>query len=283
MRTATSIEQFKAFLSAYPRLFVLTGAGISTGSGIPEYRDENGAWKRPPPVQYRDFVDRPHTRQRYWARSLVGWRWFRRASPNRCHHALAAWESSGRISQLVTQNVDRLHQTAGTQRVIDLHGRLDQVICLDCAARFEREPLQVELLERNPEFADMTADIGPDGDAYLERADFSTFDVPDCPLCGGLLKPDVVFFGETVPKTRLVQAIDALHQADALLVVGSSLMVYSGFRFCRLADERDMPIVAITPGVTRADSMLRLKLNARFEEVLDALDHESPYDLTLQP
>ena len=283
MRATTPIEQFKDFLSANPRLFVLTGAGISTGSGIPEYRDENGAWKRPPPVQFRDFVDRPHVRQRYWARSLIGWPWFRQAEPNQCHHSLSAWESAGAISHLVTQNVDRLHQSAGSRHVIDLHGRLDRVICLECAASFERAPLQAELIQRNPKFADLTADIAPDGDAYLEQTDFSDFDIPDCPTCGGVLKPDVVFFGETIPKARLARAIDALHQADALLVIGSSLMVYSGFRFCRLADERKMPIAAITPGVTRADALLQLKLSARFEDVLAALGNDLPQSLAPQP
>lgn len=271
MRAATPIEQLEAFLSTYPRLFVLTGAGISTGSGIPEYRDENGDWKRPPPVQYRDFVDRLHVRQRYWARSLVGWRWFREAQPNACHIALAQWEANGMVSQLVTQNVDRLHQAAGSQAVIDLHGRLDRIICLDCASRFERDPLQAELLERNPAFSKLSADVAPDGDAYLEHSDFSRFAVPDCPACGGILKPDVVFFGETIPKSRVEQAVDALYDTGALLVIGSSLMVYSGFRFCRLADERGIPIAAITPGVTRADSLLQLKLSTRFEDVIDGL------------
>ena len=276
MRAATPIERFKTFLGKHPRLFVLTGAGISTGSGIPEYRDENGDWKRPAPVQYRDFVNRLHVRQRYWARSLVGWPWFREARPNPCHLALAQWEINGMVSQLVTQNVDRLHQAAGSRTVIDLHGRLDQIICLDCASRFERDPFQNELLERNPDFAELSADIAPDGDAYLEQVDFSRFSVPACPTCGGMLKPDVVFFGETIPRSRVDQAIAALYETDALLVIGSSLMVYSGFRFCRLADEKDIPIVAITPGVTRADSLLQLKLGTRFEDVIDALGDAPP-------
>ena len=265
------IQQLQAFLQTHPHLFVLTGAGISTASGIPDYRDDNGDWKRPAPVQYRDFVDQPVTRRRYWARSLVGWPWFRRARPNLCHQTLANWESAGRISQLVTQNVDRLHQGAGSREVIDLHGRLDRVICLDCRALSDRAALQEELLAANPEFAALGAEIAPDGDAYLEHADYRDFLVPDCPHCGGILKPDVVFFGETIPRERVDRSISALLDSDALLVIGSSLMVYSGFRFCRLAAEHGIPIAAINPGRTRADELIDLKLTERFENVIPAL------------
>ncbi|WP_078118774.1 NAD-dependent protein deacetylase [Thiosocius teredinicola] len=266
-----AIDELRAFLERHPRLFALTGAGVSTGSGIPEYRDERGEWKRPAPVQYQDFVKREHTRQRYWARSLVGWRWFTRAEPNSCHYTLADWEHSGRIEQLVTQNVDRLHQRAGSQAVIDLHGRLDRITCLDCGTRIERDGFQQQLIDDNPEFAERTADIAPDGDAYLENVDFSRFRVPPCPACGGMLKPDVVFFGETIPKARVDAAVAALHRADALLVIGSSLMVYSGFRFCRIAAENDIPIAAINPGRTRADDLISVKVERRFEDALPYL------------
>lgn len=271
MDLASASDILAEFLQAHPRLFVLTGAGISTGSGIPDYRDHNGDWKRPAPVQFRDFVERAPTRQRYWARSLVGWRWFRQAEPNRCHLTLADWERDGRIGQLVTQNVDRLHQRAGSRRVIDLHGRLDEVICLDCGQRTGREALQTRLADMNPAFVDRSARMAPDGDADLDDAEVSTLRVPDCPSCGGLLKPDVVFFGEAVPRTRVERSLDALRDADALLVVGSSLMVYSGFRYCRLADELGIPQVAINPGRTRADELFRFKINARFEDVIEAL------------
>lgn len=271
MPAPTPIQQLQTFLKAHPRLFVLTGAGISTASGIPDYRDENGDWKRPAPVQYRDFVNQARTRQRYWARSLVGWPWFQGATPNLCHETLASWESAGLTSQLVTQNVDRLHQRAGSQQVIDLHGRLDKIICLDCRALSDRTEMQEKLLADNPEFAAMTADIAPDGDAYLEHADFSHFRVPGCPHCGGILKPDVVFFGEMIPRERVDRAIKALLDSDALLVIGSSLMVYSGFRFCRLAAEHGIPIAAINPGRTRADELIGLKLAQRFEDVIPAL------------
>jgi NAD-dependent SIR2 family protein deacetylase len=271
MSPAATLDQLIVFLEAHPKLFVLTGAGISTGSGIPDYRDARGKWKRPPPVQYRDFVGRRSARQRYWARSLVGWPAFRRASPNACHRALAGWESVGRIGHLVTQNVDRLHQAAGSRQVTDLHGRLDRVICLGCGGNRHRDWLQETLVELNPTLARMSAEIAPDGDAYLPDDDCRILRVPDCPRCGGILKPDVVFFGETIPRPRVEQAIAALLAADALLVVGSTLMVYSGFRFCRLAAEHGIPSAAINAGRTRADSLLDLKLTGRFEEVLDDL------------
>ncbi len=270
--TAHAIDRLSDFLGAHPRLFVLTGAGISTGSGIPDYRDANGDWKRPAPVQFQDFVSRHATRQRYWARSLVGWPWFQRATPNRCHTTLANWEQDGMVTQLVTQNVDRLHQRAGSQRVVDLHGRLDRVKCLDCDTRLPRQHLQDWLAERNPDFVERAAAIGPDGDATLENEDVSELIVPTCPTCQGTLKPDVVFFGEAIPRPRVESTLNALRQADALLVIGSSLMVYSGFRYCRLAAEWGLPQIAINPGRTRADDLFRFKLNASFEEVIDGLD-----------
>lgn len=267
-----SLSAFERFLTRHQRLFVLTGAGISTGSGIPAYRDENGDWKRPAPVQYRDFVRLHRVRQRYWARSLIGWPWFDRAHPNACHQTLTSWERDGRIAQLVTQNVDRLHQAAGSRRVIDLHGRLDRIVCLDCGRRTPRGPFQTLLRARNPGFAALSASIGPDGDAYLDDQPFEDVAVPSCDRCGGRLKPDVVFFGETIPRATVDRAVTALHRADALVVIGSSLMVYSGYRFCRLAAEQGIPIAAISPGRTRADALLTLKIAARFEDVIDALD-----------
>jgi NAD-dependent SIR2 family protein deacetylase len=276
MPVSERIDQLQAFLKAHPRLFVLTGAGISTGSGIPDYRDDNGDWKRPAPVQYRDFVSQPATRRRYWARSLVGWPWFQRAQPNLCHQTLAGWETSGLISQLVTQNVDRLHQGAGSRQVIDLHGRLDRIICLNCGDRSDRESMQAELSARNPSFAGLGAEMAPDGDAYIEEADFQDFEVPACEGCGGMLKPDVVFFGETIPRERVDRAVAALLGSDALLVIGSSLMVYSGFRFCRLAAKHRIPIAAINPGRTRADDLINLKLAERFEDVIPTLQEFGP-------
>jgi len=265
------LEELTTFLERHPRLFVLTGAGCSTESGIPDYRDAQGAWKRKPPVTYQAFMNDPGVRHRYWARSFIGWRWFRRARPNGAHEALARLEREGRVEKLVTQNVDRLHQTAGSQDVIDLHGRMDRMVCMTCGECVARQPFQLQLLERNPSWAHLDADAAPDGDADLEGHDFSAFDVPGCERCGGLLKPDVVFFGEKVPADRVTESMAALERADAMLVVGSSLMVYSGFRFALAAAKLGKPIVAINLGRTRADDLLALKVSWSCAEALAAV------------
>ena len=266
-----ALAQLAAFVTRPRRLFVLTGAGCSTASGIPDYRDRNGDWKRQPPINYQAFVGGEYARQRYWARSLLGWPAFARARPNAVHIALARLETAGFIHQLVTQNVDGLHQQAGSRRVIDLHGRLDAVDCLACGHRQARATFQAALERNNPAFVAQVATLGPDGDADLEQADFGAFRVPGCPRCGGLLKPAVVFFGETVPKARVERASQRLAEADALLVVGSSLMVFSGYRFCRQAAERQQAIVAINRGHTRADALLTLKIDADCAAVLNGL------------
>ena len=203
------------FVALHPRLFVLTGASCSTDSGIPDYRDASGGWKRPQPVTYQAFVGDAATRQRYWARSLVGWRRFGRAQPNATHHALARLERQGKLALLLTQNVDRLHQAAGSENVVDLHGRLDQVRCLVCERRLARTDFQSELLRLNPAWADLDAADAPDGDADLDGRDFSRFNVPPCPHCAGMLKPDVVFFGENVPRERVDAGMQALHDLPA--------------------------------------------------------------------
>jgi NAD-dependent SIR2 family protein deacetylase len=248
------------FIEQSARLFVLTGAGCSTDSGIPDYRDADGGWKRAQPATFQAFMLDPLTRQRYWARSLVGWRRLRRASPNDAHRALARLEQQGRVELLVTQNVDRLHQAAGSTGVVDLHGRIDQVRCMACERRVPREDVQHELLRRNPAWAELDARAAPDGDADLDALDFSGFDVPSCAHCGGLLKPDVVFFGENVPKDRVATAMLHLQQSDAMLVVGSSLMVYSGYRFAQAAAHAGKPVAAVNLGRTRADELLMLKV-----------------------
>jgi NAD-dependent SIR2 family protein deacetylase len=249
-----------AFIDAHPRLFVLSGAGCSTGSGIPDYRDLDGGWKRRPPVTLQAFTGEAKTRSRYWARSLVGWRRFGRARPNGTHASLAALEADGRVEVLLTQNVDGLHQTAGSRNVIDLHGRLDTVRCLACEARTPREVFQRELEALNPDWLVLDALDAPDGDADLEGLDFASFRVPDCAACGGLLKPDVVFFGENVPRDRVERASAHLAAADAMLIVGSSLMVFSGYRFAREAARLGKPIAAVNLGRTRADDLLSLKI-----------------------
>jgi NAD-dependent SIR2 family protein deacetylase len=259
------------FVARHPRLFVLTGAGCSTGSGIPDYRDADGEWKRGRPVMLQDFLANEHTRQRYWARSLVGWRRMSAAQPNAAHRSLASLELKGRISQLVTQNVDGLHQAAGSRHVIDLHGRIDVVRCMGCEQRVPREQLQSELLRRNADFAVLDALEAPDGDADLDSVSFAAFDVPACDACGGLLKPDVVFFGESVPRERVRSAMAALEQADAMLIVGSSLMVYSGYRFAKAMAQAGNPIAAVNLGRTRADDLLTLKVADRCADALSFL------------
>ena len=260
-------DRLAVFLNRYPRLFVLTGAGLSTDSGIPDYRDSAGAWKRRPPVQHQDFMTLPDVRQRYWARSLVGWPLLRDAQPNNAHRYLAELEQRNYIAQVVTQNVDRLHQRAGSQQVIDLHGRADEVLCMSCGERETRSQVHERNWQLNPDFQHFTASVAPDGDADLEL-DFSNFRTADCLCCGGILKPDVVFFGANVPVPIRATAEAALQESDAMLVVGSSLMVYSGFRFCRQAAEWGMPMATLNIGHTRADHLVDLKLNARITETL---------------
>ena len=268
-------DSLRQFIDRHQRLFVLTGAGCSTDSGIPDYRGSNGEWKRAPPVMFRNFMADPLTRSRYWARSLLGWPRFHAAKPNTTHHALAVLERRGRIELLATQNVDRLHHDAGSHDVIDLHGRLDWVRCMSCPHRLPREQLQLQLRELNPQWLDLNAAtapaMAPDGDADLESVDFSSFNVPACDQCGGTLKPDVVFFGESVPPERVVRCLHGVRQADATLVVGSSLMVYSGYRFVQAACDAGKPIAAINLGVTRADDVLSLKINQSCAEALSYL------------
>ena len=265
------IDALSHFIERHPRLFVLTGAGCSTDSGIPDYRDSAGEWKRRPPIRYQEFVGNEHARKRYWARSLAGFRRMRLARPNDAHHALATLERRERIVQLVTQNVDGLHHAAGSEKVIDLHGRIDTVRCLGCGQRTSRDELQRELERRNPSFAALDAVEAPDGDADLEGVAFETFDVPACDACGGLLKPDVVFFGENVPVERVQRAMAPIASSDAMLVVGSSLMIYSGYRFVTAAADAGKPIAAINLGRTRADDLLALKVEDRCANALRVL------------
>ncbi len=269
--SADALAALINFARRHSRLLVLTGAGCSTGAGIPDYRDVNGNWKRSAPMRYQRFVGDALARKRYWARSMLGWRTMAQAQPAPAHRALARLEAAGRVQLLVTQNVDGLHDKAGSARVIDLHGRVDSVCCLGCGQRSARRDLQRELLQRNPLWTALDALSAPDGDADLEGLDFSQFDVPACPLCAGMLKPDVVFFGESVPRQRVADVRAALAQSDAMLVAGSSLMVYSGYRFVEDAVAAGKPIAAVNIGRTRADAVLALKVEHEVGAALDVL------------
>ena len=271
--TFTSIEDF---LRHHRRITVLTGAGCSTDSGIPDYRDLEGRWKRSPPMTYQVFTGSDAARRRYWARSMLGWPLVAAATPNAAHHALAELERRDRSTLLITQNVDGLHQRAGSRRVIDLHGRLDRVVCLDCGAGSDRLDLQHRMIAMNPRWLQHAADIAPDGDADLDGLAFDEFRVPPCEVCGGTLKPDVVFFGESVPPQRPQQGMAALERSDALLVVGSSLMVFSGFRFARRARELGLPIASVNLGRSRADDFLTLRVQQPAAEAFAFLSRPDP-------
>jgi len=253
-------EQLTRFLEANPRVVVLSGAGISASSGIPTYRDGAGVWRHSKPVTHQEFLQDAARRQRYWARSMAGWPAIRDARPSAGHRALSELERAGNISLLITQNVDRLHQRAGSQQVIDLHGRLDRVSCLDCGTFYDRQAIQQLLMRDNVSPSYKRTSARPDGDADLPDDYVDSFTPPSCKNCCGLLMPDVVFFGGTVPKPRVASCMAAIEQSDALLAIGSSLQVYSGFRFCRHTIASGKPLAIINPGSTRADDLATLKI-----------------------
>ena len=263
--------QLVDFIERHPRVLVLTGAGMSTASGIPDYRDRDGVRRGTAPVQGPDFRKLDAVRRRYWARSMAGYPTLARAEPNAGHRALAQLGAAGRIGALMTQNVDGLHQRSGSFGVLELHGSIHHVVCLDCHALFARSFVQGQLADANPGLAGIAAQPAPDGDAQLELASLAGFNIPWCVHCGGMLKPDVVFFGDGVPAERTARALAHMESADALLVVGSSLTVFSGFRFCRMAAQAGKPIAALNLGKTRADALLALKVEEHAEQVLPAL------------
>jgi NAD-dependent SIR2 family protein deacetylase len=268
---AAASDALARVLARCGRVVALTGAGVSTASGIPDYRDEHGAWKRRPPVVLADFLAHEATRRRYWARSLVGWPAFDAAIPNAAHAALARLEGAGVVADVVTQNVDGLHQRAGSRRVVDLHGRLDAVVCLACGAPEPRASVQARLEATFPGLAAREARRAPDGDADLDGEALATFTPPECRLCRGTMKPDVVFFGESVPAARVADAYARVAAADALLVVGTSLKVFSGYRFVRAAADRSVPVAIVNRGVTRGDPLATVKVNGPCGPALDAL------------
>jgi NAD-dependent SIR2 family protein deacetylase len=265
----TSTDALREFLDVAGTVTVLTGAGVSTGSGIPDYRDRNGDWKHAQPMQFHEFAGSETARQRYWARSYVGWRRFGRAEPNAAHRALAKLESKGKVDTLITQNVDRLHSRAGSRQVIDLHGDLGRVVCLACGDREPRQGFQRRLADANAGWHAEIHRYKPDGDAELAEKGHQDFRVPGCRSCDGVVKPDVVMFGESVPRNRVTDAMAAVERSDALLVVGSSLIVFSGFRFAKRARELQKPIAIVNRGKTRADELAAVKIDEDCRQVLD--------------
>ena len=249
-------------------IWVLSGAGISAPSGIPTYRDHSGQWKASNPIQHNEFITLKTSRQRYWARSMVGFPTTHLARPNTAHHAITKLQQHGLLSQITTQNVDRLHSTAGAKDVIDLHGRLDQVICLTCKKVSKRADYQPRLIKLNPSLTEYAAKLLPDGDAQVDDFDMSQIRIPPCEACGGVIMPDVVFFGGTVPRPRVEMAFSSLAKADCLLVVGSSLTVYSGFRFPRWAKQNNIPVYAINRGEMRGAELFDLILQDSCEGAL---------------
>lgn len=249
---------------------VLTGAGMSTGSGLPDYRGRDAVPRHP--MTFQEFVGEELSRRRYWARSFVGWRAFQRARPNAAHRALARLGGLTPLTAVVTQNVDELHQAAGSRPVIDLHGRLSLVVCLGCQRAIRRSDLQDDLAELNPGFVARLDELArdatqaPDGDAEVDRT--SSFRYPDCAACGGMLKPEVVFFGENAQRAVLARALAAAEVAEAVLVLGSSLSVMSGLRFVRAAARDGKPVVIVNDGHTRGDDLATVRVHGRLDIVL---------------
>jgi NAD-dependent SIR2 family protein deacetylase len=250
---------------------ILSGAGLSTESGIPDYRGPSGQARRPEPMTYQAFTGGAAARQRYWARSHRGWWHIAAAMPNAGHHAVAELDRRGLLAGIVTQNVDGLHQAAGAQRVVELHGSLARVLCLGCGQRTSREELDGRLRAANPGWDARVSQINPDGDAILADDEMARFRVVDCQSCGGLLKPDVVFFGENVPRPRVDACFALVERAGALIVLGSSLTVMSGYRFVRHAAKLAVPVVIVNHGPTRGDAQARLVIDAPLGRTLTAL------------
>jgi NAD-dependent SIR2 family protein deacetylase len=260
-----------ADLVAHGQVALLSGAGLSTESGIPDYRGPSGLARRAQPMTYQAFAGSAAGRQRYWARSHLGWRHMARALPNAGHHAIAELERRGLLAGIITQNVDGLHQAAGARRVIELHGSVHRVICLGCGQRTSREELGHRLRQANPGWDASVTEINPDGDAAITGEQVARFHVVDCAGCGGPLKPDVVFFGENVPPHRVDECYALADRARALIVLGSSLTVMSGYRFVRHTAKRAIPVVIVNQGPTRGDGYAVATLDAPLGRTLTAL------------
>lgn len=271
---AQNLEQLQEFVSRARHLFVMTGAGLSTESGIPDYRSEKvGLYARTNrrPMEHMEFIRSAKSRQRYWARNFVGWPRFSSHQPNSAHRALQQWEQRGKLHWLVTQNVDALHSKAGQKRLTELHGCTHRVICLGCDDISVREDLQRRFKALNPEWTAHAGSVAPDGDVFLEDEQVLNFRVPSCDRCGGILKPEVTFFGDSVSKTKVQFVHERLAESDAVLVVGSSLQVYSGYRFLLGASDKKIPVAIINIGPTRADHLAEIKVSGRCGEVLSLI------------
>jgi NAD-dependent SIR2 family protein deacetylase len=253
------------------RVVALTGAGCSTESGIPDYRGPDAPPRARPPIQHREFVEHADARRRYWARSMLGWPRLAAARPNRGHEALAVLERAGAVAGLITQNVDGLHHGAGSREVVELHGALRRVRCLACGGTIARDELQRRLADANPGWLERGGAAAPDGDAELADGAVAGFEVVSCAACGGVLMPDVVFFGGSVPRPTLDAAWATFERAEVLLVVGSSLTVFSGYRFVRRAAERAVPVAILNRGPTRGDPHAAICVDARAGEALAAV------------
>jgi NAD-dependent SIR2 family protein deacetylase len=264
------IEQL-ADLAAGGGVVALSGAGVSTDSGIPDYRGPTGAVRRTAPMTYREFVTDAVARQRYWARSQIGWRHVRRARPNPAHVAVAELERGGWSAGLITQNVDGLHHAAGSRDVIELHGNLARTICLGCGERRSRREMAERLTAANPSFDQRPAALAPDGDAEVDSEAEGGFTVVGCTRCGGLLKPDVVFFGESVPRARVARSYAMVDTARLLLIVGSSLTVMSGYRFVIHARRHGIPVAIVNRGPTRGDADATVRIDGGLADVLPRL------------
>lgn len=264
----------KNFLTKHQQLLVLTGAGISTESGIPDYRSEEvGLYARSnhKPIQYQEFIKYPKVRQRYWARNFVGWPRFSNIQPSATHHAVRQLEMAGKVTTVVTQNVDHLHQKAGSKNVIELHGSGYLVKCLSCPYEVDRFTLQDTLMERNPDMKGSFSMIRPDGDVELSKEEVDKFSVPLCPKCEGAMKPDIIFFGDNVPKARVEQIRKQVSNSEAILVLGSSLTVYSSYRIILQAKEENKEVAILNIGPTRADDIADMKVSTKCGDILPEL------------
>ena len=256
-----SVDSLLAILGAHRPWVALTGAGISSASGIPTYRDHKGTWLGSQPIQHDEFISDPSKRECYWSRSALGWPRVGGAQPNESHAALVKLEQAGLLTGVITQNVDRLHQRAGSQSVVDLHGRLDRVKCLDCGQVTSREAIQSWIKTHNELPNTASLNLRPDGDADLPDHYVTDFKVPQCKKCGGVVMPEVVFFGGTVPGPVVDECYQMIDAAEGMLVVGSSLSVYSGLRFCRYAVDQGKPLIILNQGQTRADDLCTRKFS----------------------